>query len=54
MNQTETTAVEGELMGVMIHKGTSGFKLWQYLFLTPTRETRQELSTNQNTSGIFA
>jgi hypothetical protein len=39
-NQTETTAVEGELMGAMIHKGTSGFKLWQYLFLTPTRETR--------------
>jgi hypothetical protein len=53
-NQTEATAVEGELMCVMIHKGTSGFKVWHYLFLTPARETTQELSINQNTSGIFA
>jgi hypothetical protein len=53
-NQTEATAVKGELMGVIIHKGISGFKVWHYLFLSPARETRQELSTNQNSSGIFA
>jgi hypothetical protein len=53
-NWTEATAVEGELMGVTNHKGTSGFKVWHYLFLTPARETGEELSTNQNTSGIFA
>jgi hypothetical protein len=50
----EAAANWGELMVVTINKGTSGFKVWHYLFLAPARETRQDLSTNQNTSGIFA